>query len=95
MEKVDIIIQIEVGRLKALDFFLFDKQKSSLKAELEKATEELYEKHVPDDTRRFIESQMKPAPVPKNRPRRATRTVPAKVEPAFPEGTEGDVNEQS
>ena len=46
MEKVDIIIQIEVGRLKALDFFLFDKQKSSLKAELEKAADALYEKYV-------------------------------------------------
>jgi len=95
VEKVDIIIQIEVGRLKALDFFLFDKQKSSLKAELEKATEELYEKHVPDDTRRFIESQMKPAPVPKNRPKRATRTASAKVETVFPKETEGDVDEQS
>ena len=46
MEKVDIIIQIEAERLKALDFFLFDKQKSSLKAELEKAADALYEKVV-------------------------------------------------
>ena len=95
MEKVDIIIQIEAERLKALDFFLFDKQKSSLKAELEKAAESMYEKFVPDDTRRFIESQMKPAPVPKNRPKRVTRTASAKVEPVFPEETEGDIDEQS
>ena len=95
MEKVDIIIQIEVGRLKALDFFLFDKQKSSLKAELEKAAESMYEKFVPDDTRRFIESQMKPAPFPKNRTKRATRTASAKVETVFPKETEGDVDEQS
>ena len=70
MEKVDIIIQIEVGRLKALDFFLFDKQKSSLKAELEKAADALYEKYVPEDTRRFIDSQSRPAPTAKNRPKR-------------------------
>ena len=58
MEKVDIIIQIEAERLKALDFFLFDKQKSSLKAELEKAAEGMYEKFVPEDTRRYIDSPL-------------------------------------
>ena len=88
MEKVDIIIQIEVGRLKALDFFLFDKQKSSLKAELEKATEELYEKHVPDDTRRFIESQMKPVPASKNRAKRIGKPTPKQAEDAHPEEME-------
>ena len=62
MEMVDITIQIETERLTALNFFLFDKQNSSLKTELEKAAEEMYEKYVPEDTRRFIESKTKPTP---------------------------------
>ena len=33
MEMVDITIQIETERLTALNFFLFDKQNSSLKTE--------------------------------------------------------------
>ena len=70
MEMVDITIQIEAERLTALNFFLFDKQNSSLKTELEKATEEMYEKYVPEDTRRFIESKSKPAPAAKARPKR-------------------------
>jgi len=71
MEMVDITIQIDTERLTALNFFLFDKQNSSLKAELEKATEEMYEKYVPEDTRRFIESKTKPAPTAKTRPKRS------------------------
>ena len=45
MEMIDITIQIETERLTALNFFLFDKQNSSLKTELEKAAEEMYEKY--------------------------------------------------
>ena len=70
MEMVDITIQIETERLTALNFFLFDKQNSSLKTELEKAAEEMYEKYVPEDTRRFIESKTKPIPTAKARPKR-------------------------
>lgn len=70
MEMVDITIQIETERLTALNFFLFDKQNSSLKTELEKAAEEMYEKYVPEDTRRFIESKIKPTPNAKARPKR-------------------------
>ena len=70
MEMVDITIQIETERLTALNFFLFDKQNSSLKTELEKAAEEMYEKYVPEDTRRFIESKTKPTPTAKARPKR-------------------------
>lgn len=78
MEKVDITIQIEAERLTALNFFLFDKQNSSLKTELEKATEEMYEKYVPEDTRRFIESKSKPAPAAKARPKRPAPKPAAK-----------------
>jgi len=78
VEKVNITIQIEVERLAALNFFLFYKQNSSLKAELEKATEELYEKCVPEDTRRFIESKSKPAPAVKTRMKRPAPKAAAK-----------------
>ena len=88
MEKVDIIIQIEAERLKALDFFLFDKQKSSLKAELEKAAEGMYEKFVPEDTRRYIDSQMKPMPASKNRAKRNGKPTPKQAEAAHSEEME-------
>ena len=88
MEKVDIIIQIEAERLKALDFFLFDTQKSSLKAELEKAAEGMYEKFVPEDTRRYIDSQMRPAPTSKNRTKRTGKPIPKQGEDAHPEEME-------
>ena len=94
MEKVDIIIQIEAERLKALDFFLFDKQKSSLKAELEIAAEGIYEKYVPEDTRRYIDSQMKPAPTSKNRIKRAGKPIP-KQEGSHLGETEVETNAQS
>ena len=95
MEKVDITIQIEVGRLKALDFFLFDKQNSSLKVELEKYAQELYEKHVPEDTRRFVESQMKPTPTPKPRTKRNLKTVTASNDVVTTKDSEEDTDEQS
>ena len=88
MEKVDITIQIEAERLKALDFFLFDKQKSSLKAELEKAAEGMYEKFVPEDTRRYIDSQMRPVPASKNKAKRTGKPIPKQTEDARPEEIE-------
>ena len=95
MEKVDITIQIEVGRLKALYFFIFDKQNSSLKTELEKTAEELYEKYVPEDTRRFIESQMKPTLAPKPRTKRIPKTVTATNNVVAAKDSEEDTDEQS
>ena len=95
MEKVDITIQFEVGRLKALDFFLFDKQNTALKTELEKYAEELYEKHVPEDTRRFVESQMKPMPAPKPRTKRIPKTVAATTDAVTAKDSEEDTDEQS
>ncbi|MGM9600989.1 MAG: DUF6103 family protein [Faecousia sp.] len=93
MEKVEIIIQIEAERLKALDFFLFDKQKSSLKVELEKAAEGIYEKYVPEDTRRYIDSQTKPATGTKNRSKRTGNPIPKQASSLLEE-TEVESNAQ-
>jgi len=76
VEKVDVTIQIEVERLDALNFFLFNKENTSLKTELQKVVENLYIKHVPEDTRRFIERKNKPAPGTRAKPKRSPRSSP-------------------
>ena len=76
MEKVDVTIQIEVERLDALNFFLFNKENTSLKTELQKVVENLYIKHVPEDTRRFIERKNKHAPGTRAKPKRSPRSSP-------------------
>lgn len=77
MEKVDVTIQIEVERLDALNFFLFNKENTSLKTELQKVVESLYIKHVPEDTRQFIERKNKPAAGAKAKSKRSARAEPA------------------
>ena len=77
MDKVDVTIQIEVERLDALNFFLFNKENSSLKTELQKTVEAMYIKHVPEDTRRFIERKTKPTTGAKPKTRRTVRSAAA------------------
>ena len=93
MDKVDVTIQIEVERLDALNFFLFKKEKTSLKAELQKTVEAMYIKHVPEDTRRFIERKNKPSAGTKPKTRRsACSTIPA--EDATGDGNSVDSKEE-
>lgn len=75
MDKVDVTIQIEVERLDALNFFLFNKENTSLKTELQKTVEAMYIKHVPEDTRRFIERKNKPTTGTKPKTRRSNRST--------------------
>lgn len=84
MDKVDVTIQIEVERLDALNFFLFNKESTSLKTELQKVVESMYIKHVPEDTRRFIERKSKPAAGAKPKTKR-----PARPEPVVPTEDDG------
>lgn len=93
MDKVDVTIQIEVERLDALNFFLFNKENTSLKTELQKTVEAMYIKHVPEDTRRFIERKNKPSAGTKPKTRRSTRsTIPA--EDASADGSSVDSKEE-
>lgn len=59
MEMIEISVQIEARKLDALNFFLFDKQNTSLKTELQNTVDAMYIKHVPEDTRHYIDAGMK------------------------------------
>ena len=57
------------------------------------AVSSMYEKFVPEDTRRYIDSQMKPAPAAKNRIKRTGKPVP-KQEGSHLGETEVETNAQ-
>ena len=92
MDKVDVTIQIEVERLDALNFFLFNKGNTSLKTDLQKTVEAMYIKHVPEDTRRFIERKSKPSAGTKPKTRRSARSA-VPTEDASTDGNSVDSEE--
>lgn len=77
MKKATITVQFEQEKLRALEFYI-SKKDSTLEAELDDFMEKLYEKHVPTQTREYIESmtdrderpprQQRPRPVRPTRP---------------------------
>lgn len=71
MEKINITITAEQGRLDALTYFL-KKESTTAQKELERAFEELYQKHVPADTREYIDSKLHLPGTSKPRPKRTT-----------------------
>ena len=72
MKKVPITIEFDDEKLRALGFFMGKAIHSDPKVELGKALEALYEKHVPADTREFLESSLpasaKAKPKPQTKP---------------------------
>lgn len=81
MEKVNITVVIEATRLDALTYFM-KKENTTAQKELEKALEELYQKHVPADTREYIDSKLHSSAPSKPRPKRtaaATTILPPAV----------------
>lgn len=75
MEKVSVTVSIEKERLEALTFYLHRKEQTTPLKVLEKMLMEMYEKHVPQDTREYIDSRVKPVPVAKVKPKK--REVPS------------------
>lgn len=55
MKKATITVQFEQEKLRALEFYI-SKKDSTLEAELDDFMAKLYEKHVPAQTREYIES---------------------------------------
>ena len=90
MEKVNITVVIEQERLDALTYFM-KKDNTTAQKELEKALEELYQKHVPADTREYIDSKLHSATPSRPRPK---RTAPATsiLPPAVMTNKEGEDN---
>lgn len=76
MEMIELKVSIEAGRFDALKYFMSTRENTDPQKALEKTLEEMYEKHVPPDTREYLDSKLKPAPVQKARPKRTPRPAP-------------------
>lgn len=88
MKKATITVQFEQEKLRALEFYI-SKKDSTLEAELDDFMEKLYEKHVPTQTREYIESMTDrdERPPRQQRPRPPRPTRPDR--PAAAGGTSG------
>jgi len=76
MRKAEITVRFEQERLRALEFYIAKKD-STLEAEIDDFMAKLYEKHVPAQTREYIESMEsrdeRPPRQPRPRPTRPMR----------------------
>ena len=90
MEKVNITVVMEAARLDALTYFM-KKDNTTAQKELEKALEELYQKHVPADTREYIDSKLHATTPSRPRPKR-TATTPSVLPPAVMTNKEDEDN---
>ena len=90
MQKVDISLSIENEKMDAHDFFL-KKENTSVKAQMDKALVELYERAVPEAVREYLDGKSAPAPKAK----RATRQSTPKAKPVVTEKEGGESFEQS
>lgn len=70
MEKTDITIQFEAEKLEALTYFL-QKDNTTPQKALAQTLDEMYQQHVPADTREYIERKAAPPAAPRQRPRRS------------------------
>ncbi len=75
MEKVELKLSMEAGQLDALTYFLSAKVHTTPQKELEKALTEMYETYVPEDTRAYLNSKLKPSPPPRPRPKRPAKAA--------------------
>ena len=76
MEMVELKVSMEAGRFDALKYFMSTRENTDPQKALDRVLEEMYEKHVPPDTREYLDSKLKPAPTQKTRPKRQTRPAP-------------------
>ena len=57
MEMIELKVSIEAGRFDALKYFMSTRENTDPQKALEKTLEEMYEKHVPPDTREYLDSK--------------------------------------
>lgn len=89
MKKATITVQFEQEKLRALEFYIAKKD-STLEAEIDDFMAKLYEKHVPAQTREYIESMENRD----ERPPRQTRPRPTRpVRPGAPESSSASCGE--
>ena len=68
MEKTELTVSMEAGRLDALRYFLAVKSKRTPQQELQRALEELYETCVPAETRAYLDARCRPDSGRRRRP---------------------------
>ena len=71
MKRMTITVSYEQEKLKALQFYA-GKNGTSLESDLDAFMEKLYKKHVPSQTREYIESMAEPEEQPRSRLSRST-----------------------
>lgn len=89
MEKVDITLTFDAGKLDALAFSL-RKQNTTVQSRMDEALKQLYEKTVPEPAREYLDSKDAPAPKPR-RPAKppkpqaaAQKSSPSAIAPPVP-----------
>lgn len=73
-------MSIEDVRLDALQFYLGEKEKTTPQKELERMLKEMYERVVPEETRLYLDSKLKPSPVSKPRSKRPPQPAAPKAD---------------
>lgn len=68
MEKVDITLTFDAGKLDALEFSL-RKENATVQSRMDEALKQLYEKTVPEPVREYLDSKVAPVPKPKRPPK--------------------------
>ena len=74
MKKSEVVLNFEEEKLDALAYFL-GKENTTPQKELAQMLEELYQQHVPDATREYIESKSAPAAAARPRPKRPVKSA--------------------
>ncbi len=92
MKKTTVEFVYETDKVKALKLYL-EQRGASLEEELCKATEVLYQKHVPTDVRKFIEMSDDGKPEPKMKKTKANKSSSAVGREEGMESNIGDVTD--
>ena len=76
MKKATLTVSFDCEKLDALTFHM-GKKDADLQTELEDTVQKLYEKHVPQATREYIEDKIKRDAADKDKPKRPSRPTQA------------------
>jgi hypothetical protein len=76
MKNATLTITFDSEKLDALTYHM-DKKEADLQGELNGTMQKLYEKHVPQATREYIEDKIKRDVADKNKPKRPSRPTQA------------------
>jgi len=81
MKHASLTVTFDSEKLDALTYHM-EKKEVDLQGELNDTIQKLYEKHVPQATREYVEDKIKRDTAAKNKPKRPTRITPANAIPS-------------